>query len=109
LSNKTALENLDAKISLILERYSYLKRENRRLREENATLVAKLNATKELLIEKREEIVTLKEKSLVVKKEIPPPIKKKVDKKSVSQYNVYSFLYKKILQKSMGTTWFRLD
>jgi len=108
LSNKTALENLDAKISLILERYSYLKRENRRLREENSKLIAKLNATKELLIEKREEVVTLKEKDIVVKREIPP-IKEEVDKQEVSRYNVYSFFYKKILQKSMGTTWFRLD
>ena len=108
MSNKTALENLDAKISLILERYSYLKRENRRLREENSKLIAKLNATKELLIEKREEVVTLKEKDIVVKREIPP-IKEEVDKQEVSRYNVYSFFYKKILQKSMGTTWFRLD
>jgi len=109
LSNKKALENLDAKISLILERYSYLKRENGRLREENSELIAKLNKTRELLLEKREEIVKLKEKSMVVKREIPPPIKKKVDKKRVSGYNMYSYLYKKILQKSMGTTWFRLD
>jgi len=112
LSNKTALENLDAKISLILERYTYLKRENARLREENSKLVAKLNATKELLVEKREEIVSLKEKN--IEKKAEPKIEttksnKKVDKQETSRYNVYSFFYKKILQKSMGTTWFRLD
>ena len=109
MRDKTALENLNAKISLVLERYSYLKRENIRLREENSKLLSELSSVKELLMEKREEIVSLKEKEFVVKREIKTPIKKKVDKKEVSRYNVYSFLYKKILQKSMGTTWFRLD
>ena len=60
---KTALEILDAKISLILERYSYLKRENTRLREDNAKLMSELSSTKELLVKKREEIVSLKLKA----------------------------------------------
>ena len=106
MSNKTALENLDAKISLILERYSYLKRENIRLREENSKILAELRSIKELLMEKREEILRLKEREIESKKVAST---KELDKKTVSRYNIHSFFYKKILQKSMGTTWFRLE
>ncbi len=54
MENKTALEALSSKISLILEKYNELKEENRTLKEE-------LNGTKEQLQIQHEEILKLKE------------------------------------------------
>jgi len=61
MRNKTVLEDLDAKISLILERYNYLKSENIKLKEENSRVTAELQTTKEALESKKEEITKLKE------------------------------------------------
>lgn len=54
MENKTALEALSSKISLILEKYNELK-------EENYTLKEELNATKEQLQIQHQEILKLKE------------------------------------------------
>jgi len=60
MRNKTVLEDLDAKISLVLDRYNYLKSENIRLKEENAKISIELLSSQELLLERNEEIQRLK-------------------------------------------------
>ena len=60
MRNKTVLEDLDAKISLILERYNYLKGENIRLKEENEKVSIELLSAQESLVSKNEEIQRLK-------------------------------------------------
>lgn len=61
MRNKTVLEDLDAKISLILERYNYLKSENMRLKEDNSKILMELTSAKELITLKTEELSRLKE------------------------------------------------
>ena len=61
MRNKTVLEDLDAKISLILERYNWIKKENVSIKEENAQLKRELESLTLLLKEKTETITRLKE------------------------------------------------
>ena len=61
MRNKTVLEDLDAKISLILERYTWLKKENVSIKEENAQLRRELESLTLILKEKTETITKLQE------------------------------------------------
>ena len=54
MATKTALEELDSKISLILEKYEALKEENRRLK-------VTISSTKETETQLRQELTKLKE------------------------------------------------
>jgi len=58
---KTAMENLEAKISLVLERYSWIKEENNSIKEENSTLKSELTELKMLLETKEKELLSIKE------------------------------------------------
>jgi transcriptional antiterminator Rof (Rho-off) len=61
MRNKTVLEDLDAKISLILERYTWLKQENLTVKEENEKLKVAFDKIQSLIEEKNKEILKLKE------------------------------------------------
>jgi len=61
MRNKTVLEDLDAKISLILEKYMLLKNENLSLKDENSKLKADFNLLKEAFQAKNQEIEKLQE------------------------------------------------
>ena len=61
MRNKTVLEDLDAKISLILERYNYLKSENIKLKEENSKIFTELTSAKALILTQSKEISKIKE------------------------------------------------
>jgi len=61
MRNKTVLEDLDAKISLILERYTWLKKENVSIKEENTQLRRELESLTLILKEKTETITKLQE------------------------------------------------
>jgi len=61
MRNKTVLEDLDAKISLILEKYTLLKNENLLLKEENGKLKSDFNLLKEAFQSKNQEVVQLQE------------------------------------------------
>ena len=54
MANKTVLEELDAKISLVLEKYDALKEENRLLKET-------INSNREIEARLRQEVLKLKE------------------------------------------------
>jgi len=58
---KIAIENLDAKISLILERYNWIKKENNSVKEESSKLKSELTELKAALEAKDKEILILKE------------------------------------------------
>ena len=58
---KTAMENLDTKISLILERYTWIKKENNSVKEESSKLKSELTELKATLESKDKEILMLKE------------------------------------------------
>jgi len=58
---KTAIENLDAKISLILERYSWIKKENNSIKEESSKLKSELTELRALVESKEKELSLLKE------------------------------------------------
>ena len=59
--NKTVLEDLDAKISLILERYTLLKNENTSLKGNNNELQEEIESLNLLVAEKNQIIHRLKE------------------------------------------------
>jgi len=59
--NKTVMENLDTKISLILERYSWIKKENTSIKEESSKLKSELTELRATLESKEKEILMLKE------------------------------------------------
>jgi len=61
MRNKTAIEDLDAKISLILERYKHLKSENIQLREKNSEILRELNVAQALITTQNQEIFKIKE------------------------------------------------
>jgi len=61
MRNKTAIEDLDAKISLILERYNHLKSENIQLREANSDILRELNVAQALITTQNQEIFRIKE------------------------------------------------
>ena len=61
MRNKTVLEDLDAKISLILEKYTLLKNENISLKEDNVKLKSDFNLLKEAFQAKNKEIEELQE------------------------------------------------
>jgi predicted nucleic acid-binding Zn-ribbon protein len=61
MRNKTVLEDLDAKISLILEKYTLLKDENLSLQEENERLKSDFNLLKDAFQAKNQEIEKLQE------------------------------------------------
>jgi len=58
---KTVMENLEAKISLVLERYSWLKKENNSIKEENGKLKSELTDLRALVELKEKELLSLKE------------------------------------------------
>jgi len=58
---KTVLEELDAKISLILEKYTLMKSEKLSLEEENKRLKSDFNLLKEAFQAKNQEIEKLQE------------------------------------------------
>ncbi|RUM71468.1 MAG: hypothetical protein DSZ07_00355 [Sulfurovum sp.] len=58
---KTVLEDLDAKISLILEKYTLMKSEKLSLEEENKRLKSDFNLLKEAFQAKNQEIEKLQE------------------------------------------------
>jgi len=58
---KTALEDLDIKISLVLERYAWLKREHTSLKEDNNELKKEIKALNLFVAEKNQIIHKLKE------------------------------------------------
>jgi len=59
--NKTAMENLDTKISLILERYTWIKKENNSIKEESSKLKSELTELRATLESKEKEVLLLKE------------------------------------------------
>ena len=61
MRNKTVLEDLDAKISLILEKYTLLRNENISLKDENIKLKSDFNLLKEAFQAKNKEIEQLQE------------------------------------------------
>ena len=61
MRNKTVLEDLDAKISLILERYTWLKKENTSLKDDNSELKKEIESLNLLVAEKSQIIHKLKE------------------------------------------------
>jgi len=58
---KTAMENLDTKISLILERYTWIKKENNSIKEEKSKLKSELTELRAALESKEKEVLLLKE------------------------------------------------
>jgi len=61
MRKKTVLEDLDAKISLILEKYTLMKSEKLSLEEENKRLKSDFNLLKEAFQAKNQEIEKLQE------------------------------------------------
>jgi len=61
MRKKTVLEDLDAKISLILEKYTLMKGEKLSLEEENNRLKSDFNLLKEAFQAKNQEIEKLQE------------------------------------------------
>jgi len=58
---KTAMENLETKISLVLERYTWIKKENNSLKEESSKLKLELTELRATLESKEKEVLLLKE------------------------------------------------
>ena len=58
---KTAMENLDTKISLVLERYTWIKKENNSIKEENSKLKSELTELRATLEAKEKELLLSKE------------------------------------------------